>query len=761
MKALTLVRTIILAGSLLLQLSTLCFHSDAAPGDVDLSFDAGSGVNGTVTVVVVQPDGKVIIGGDFTTVKGLTRAGLARLNADGSGDSSFNPPAGGLITAVALQADGKVLAGNYATITRFNSNGSLDASFNTSVNDVLSIAVQPDGKILIGGKFYTVNGTPRTQIARLNPNGSLDSSFNPGTATLVGNVISIGLQPDGKVMVGGGGKVVRLNANGTLDASFTATFSGPIFSVMLQGDGKVLVGVVGHSFTRLNVNGTSDTNFNPGPITYGVAAIALQPDGKVVITRKFIGDFGATTNDVVRLNSNGGLDNSFTPAIFETFAVNSIAVQSNGRILVGGSFERINGTNCNNLVRLYPSGGLDGSFDPGSLGFPVSAIVAQPDGGILVGDPRLNSGVFTFINGTNRYGTARLNSNGSVDSTFMSGTNFQPDLQPSAGVVYSVPTSMAVQPDGKVLVNGYHAYYVCDEFGENCFYSYAGFSIRLYANGSYDPGFNPAVVGNFIASQPDGKILAGGGSGRIVRLNSNGTLDGSFDPGTGIVNPNYYDARIKAVAVQSDGKILIAGDFISFNGTSRNGIARLNSNGSLDSSFDPGLGATDDSGNWPRVRALALQANGKVLIGGYFTKVNGTNRNHLARLNANGSLDASFDPGTGTDGAVQTIALQPDGKVLIGGDSFNTVNGVTRPHIARLYGDFVAPPPSLSIARSNASVIISWPSPSTGFTLQQNTSSIVTVNWSNVLTTPTDNGTTKTVIVNLPMGNRFYRLKSQ
>ena len=118
MKKLYSVRTIILAGSLLLQLNTLCFHSRGAAGDVDLSFDPGSGVNGTVNAVAVQPDGKVIIGGEFTTVKGLARSKVARLNADGSGDSSFNPGTEPTtvwrLFRVALQSDGKVLVGHYS-----------------------------------------------------------------------------------------------------------------------------------------------------------------------------------------------------------------------------------------------------------------------------------------------------------------------------------------------------------------------------------------------------------------------------------------------------------------------------------------------------------------------------------------------------------------------------------------------------------------------------------------------------------------------
>src|SRR4051812_32390283 len=105
------VRPIILAG-LLLQLGTLCFHARGAAGDVDLSFDPGSGVNGTVNALVVQPDGKVIIGGEFTTVKGLVRTNLARLNPDGSGDATFDPGmAYDRVSSLALQSDGKVLVG--------------------------------------------------------------------------------------------------------------------------------------------------------------------------------------------------------------------------------------------------------------------------------------------------------------------------------------------------------------------------------------------------------------------------------------------------------------------------------------------------------------------------------------------------------------------------------------------------------------------------------------------------------------------------
>ena len=122
--------------SFLLFIGALSNVSSAAPGDVDLSFDAGSGVNGTVTALAVQPDGKVIIGGSFTTVKGLMRRGIARLNSDGSGDSTFNPGTG------------------------IGSGGGVTAL-------VTALALQPDGKVLIAGDFLTVNGVMRPYVARL------------------------------------------------------------------------------------------------------------------------------------------------------------------------------------------------------------------------------------------------------------------------------------------------------------------------------------------------------------------------------------------------------------------------------------------------------------------------------------------------------------------------------------------------------------------------------------------------------------------
>src|SRR6185369_1741156 len=138
----------------------------------------------------------------------------------------------------------------------------------------------------------------------------------------------------------------------------------------------------------------------------------------------------------------------------------------------------------------------------------------------------------------------------------------------------------------------------------------------------------------------------------IARLNADGSLDNSFNPAAGT-------SGVSSFALQPDGKVLIGVGSYVVNGTNRYGVARLNANGSLDSSFNPGTGA-DVS-----VHCIAVQPDGKVIIGGDFTIVNGPNRNRIARLNADGSLDSTFNPGTAADAVVRSLALQSDANVLV------------------------------------------------------------------------------------------------
>ena len=809
------------AGTLLLQLSTLAFHSRGAAGDVDLTFDPGSGVNGAVQAIVVQPDGKVIIGGNFTTVKGLLRHGLARLNADGSGDSTFNPGGsyGIVASSLALQPDGKVLVGHYYGIARLNSDGSLDAGFNATTTTIReedgevfpapvnAIAVQPDGKVLVGGDFTVVNGTNRMRMARLNANGSLDTSFEPDTA-LHQNVASVVLQPDGKVIIGGdfsttnGIGIARLNSNGNLDNGFNPGIEAyGVRSVALQPDGKVIIGGifafthgtnVNYGIARLNANGSLDSSFNSGSGAYGVSAVALQSDGKVLLSGAFTNVNGTSRGGMARLHTSGSVDASFTPDAND--AVHSLATRSDGKVMIGGRFNTVSGVASRKVARLNHDGTLDSSFDPGSGGDHYSvirsvvtasdgqvlvggnfatvkgldrnriarlhtdasgdssfnpgtgadnevlAVLAQPDGKVLIG------GHFTTVNGVSRFNVARLNGNGTLD------TGFVPPI--GANEYGSAYTSMALQPDGRIILGGFYS----ELFpGGDSEYVQTRFQyLRLNANGSVDSSFAAGTGGEgsyilSVALQADGKVLFGGyidpfsnpGPG-LIRRNSNGSADASFNPG--LAASTY----VGSIAVQPDGKILVGGNVFSF---LNSGVIRLNSTGAVDGSF-----ASAAVGANSTVYSIALQPDGKLLVGGDFTAINDTSRNSIARFNANGTIDLGFNPGTGADGRVRSIALQPDGNVLIAGD-FTSVNGVVRPLVARLYGESSAP--SLTITRSGSFMTISWPVTTRNFQLQESANLALPNVWLPVAQPTMTNGTQISVSVSGSAGPKFFRLQWQ
>jgi uncharacterized delta-60 repeat protein len=222
-----------------------------------------------------------------------------------------------------------------------------------------------------------------------------------------------------------------------------------------------------------------------------------------------------------------------------------------------------------------------------------------------------------------------------------------------------------------------------------------------------DLSFNPAsgAAGGSIAVvavQNDGKVLVGGtfttfNSGPqkyLTRLSPDGSVDTNFNQGSGIATGTHTDelfnpTGVRAIEVQSDGKILFSGSFTNVGGSPRESIARLHSDGSLDTSFRP---APIDTGWLSSIATLKVQSDGRILIGGSFREVNGSPRAGIARLNSDGSLDTTFNPGAGVRtfsntqeiyGPVYTIVLQLDGKIIIGG-GFSSVNDISRPLIAGL-----------------------------------------------------------------------------
>jgi uncharacterized delta-60 repeat protein len=360
-----------------------------APGTADPSF-APFFINSTATRVIVQPDGKVLVFGWFSQLEDANatlydQSGFARYNADGTPDVAFDSTGGiggvsnPVVYLAARQPDGKIVIwGNFTTVNgqatnklaRLNTDGSLDPTFNvgTGPDDVVNaLLVQPDGKVVIGGLFLNYNGTSHPYVARLNANGTLDASFGiPGISSFAQfGINAMALQPDGKILLGGtlyisGGAnfksgLCRVNANGTLDATFNGIVDGAA------------------------VNGSTNS-------LRSVTRMALQQDGNIVITGDFTAYNNTARGGIARVTSTGALDNTFAPTIVlaANCSINSLLVQPDGKILVGGGFTSVNNAVASNLTRLTSTGATDPLL-PLASG-PTQQIydfAMQPDGKVV------------------------------------------------------------------------------------------------------------------------------------------------------------------------------------------------------------------------------------------------------------------------------------------------------------------------------------------------------------------------------------------
>ncbi len=359
--------------------------------------------NGPVNTIIVQRDGKMIIGGNFTAYNKQERRGIIRLNADGSVDNRFAVGGGfgGAVNALVLQTDGKVIAGgtfsNYDgascnRIARLNSDGGLDNSFVTGIGfrgNVMALAVQPDGKVIAGGMLSNYNGIACGGLVRLNTNGSLDQNF-VYLKGISGYVYCISLLANGKIMAGGyfghfdktpAYGIVRLNSDGSLDNSFVTKKgfgTGSISAMLPLSNGKIIVAgnfksyndTACHFITRLNGDGSLDKSFPvPGLPTkeysgYGIFSLAMQPDGKIIAAGKFDYYNTALRQSILRLNNDGSLDNSFGGQTgFDNLGhgaalVSTIALTANGSILAGGNYKRYDSALRNNITELDKNGKL-------------------------------------------------------------------------------------------------------------------------------------------------------------------------------------------------------------------------------------------------------------------------------------------------------------------------------------------------------------------------------------------------------------------
>lgn len=689
-------------------------------------------VDSVVRDVAVQDDGKILIAGDFGIVEGASRYRIARLNSEGFLDETFVPDIDSLVAftnvnAMAIQSDGKiVITGNFTSIggetrnniARLHPDGSLDLDFNPNLTgEGKCLALQDDGRILVGGYFTSVGGEPRSNLARLNPDGTIDESFTPDPDQGVEEIL---VRTDQKILVGGGFQniggtdhkiLALLDSDGSVELGFDPDIDplsggiNPVQALAVQDDGKILIGGFFQYFgdverprlARLNEDGSLDDGFVPPVPDATIRSIVVQEDSRILIGGDFFnlgGDSGRLR--LARLLPGGSVDPSFTAT--PANIVTDLELLGDGKILVGGFFSSISGVFQSCFARLHEDGGAETSFNPGSgsigpisvqrdgkiilggnfytdpiahgmtrlddgradpsflvseSGF-VRAIAIQRDGDILIG------GQFTSIGGVSRTLVARLDEDGNLDP------DFNPVLDAGATSVYS----LVVQADGKILIAG--------DFTSIGGIGRDGFA-RLQPDGSPDLDFVPDVPPGTLSAilvQPDGRILVGGnfttvgGVARdgMARLNADSTLDTGFNPS--------IDSPVSCFVLQPDGKIVVGGVFTSLNGSPRNKIGRLNEDGTTDPGFDPGLGQ-----NVPRVDCLALQADGRILVGGFFFGMGGQVREDLAMLDGDGVADEFFDPNPNDN--VRSFSLDADGNILVHG-SFTNIGGYDRPGIARL-----------------------------------------------------------------------------
>jgi uncharacterized delta-60 repeat protein len=685
-----------------------------ADGTVDLTFNPGTGANDAIFAIAIQPDGKIIIGGLFTQYDNTARNGIARLNANGTLDATFNPGTGinGIqsintsvrtivITGTKLLVGGSFLTYNGTQrngIARLNNDGtpgtdgSLDLTFNNfgattgpnaAVND---IAVQNDGLILIGGEFTKVNGINTNRIARLKTvDGDLDPAFNPGGIGTDGAVFSVAIQSGtDKIFIGGffthfNGNAcnffVRLNTDGTFDTVFFNGFTTGVKTMAFQTDGK-MISINGNIITRLNTDGTKDVTFNSTVSAGGVSSLVMQPDNKIIMGGQFSDISGKAANNITRLNTDGNVDITFNPGKGVNGQLTATAIQADGKILISGFFSGFNGAIAHSFTRLNVDGTIDAGFNSLGVGVGFVNAISIIQGGTQDGDIMIAGSFSIYSNSANSARIVRINSDGTRDTGF---------TQVGIGLNNQI-TTMAVQSDGKVIVGG-------------VFTSYNGILVngltRLNADGTLDQTFNSnfiavfnnAFIPNSIAIEKDGQILFSGniGGNKIIRLNADGTNDATFNAA--------FNNPVLSIAIQDDDKIIAGGIFGICNGSVRNKIVRLNpTDGSIDLSFNIGTGVNGSS-----IETIIVQSNEvnkPIIIGGSFIAYNGTNRKGIARLNAaDGSIDPSFDPGTGVLGVsnapgtadistVKTLSYK-NGHLVVGGD-FTSYNGTGRNFLTRL-----------------------------------------------------------------------------
>jgi uncharacterized delta-60 repeat protein len=690
-------------------------------------FDYYKDGTGIILFLAKQSDGKFIAGGSFSNLNGVSgRNALVRFNPDGTLDEAFciNATDGGKfgastqITSLVVQSDGKIIVGgtfvNYGGTTnrnyfiRLNSDGIVDDSFCINASDgpkfngppwalAGSVQVQPDGKILVGGQFANYNGTTgRNYLVRLNEDGTLDTAFcaNAVDGSKFTNAVqNIGLLPDGRIIltgafsnygaVSGRSYALMLNSNGTTDTAFcAAAVDGNKFTSfpikVVVGDGNILFFGKNYNYTplpmllynlfKISYSGVVDLSFsqkisvnsinlpiNPSNVETMPSDAFISGSSYYIVGRLFLG--GPTIyRGIVKINLDGTPDLSFyikPKFVNDSFNLNNVGVSTS-------------------FVAYDPSIVID---DDKILGFcnsdypsyQFNGVSWSAVNGLRAADGYMNAPTSLHI--INKYGESEA-----MPSSFI---NFN-------GII----NVLAKDSLGRIYVGG--------QFTNYSLVANRNYFVRLNADYSVDTAFcaNASDGGLFTSSvtaiyvQDNGKIIVAGnflnyrgttGRNYLIRLNSDGTLDTAFC--SAISDGNKFNS-IPTTITEAGGKIFIGGSFTSYAGTTgRNNLVVFDSNTLLsDPSWLTSLSGAFNSTVF--VVALSTFDNTKIYVAGFFSNFGGvTGRSRLIRFNiSDGSVDTAFCANAVDGGkfssSVVTLAQLVDGSIICGGN-FSNYSGVT------------------------------------------------------------------------------------
>ncbi|BDS08325.1 hypothetical protein NT6N_33650 [Oceaniferula spumae] len=696
---------------------------------------AASYASGSVFLVVPAPDGGAYIGGDFQDFGGNTALDyIAKINEDGSVDTSFTPPAlGNTVKDIAVAENGDLyVVGKFTgNIVKLAADGTEDTSFSTNRgtggnDEALAVDVFPNGDIVVGGAFTAWSGSgvaasnnQNSRVVRLAPDGTPTATRyqNTGSFNYLLKTHALRVLPNGKLLISyettnsSYAKARLYNADSTVDTSFNYPNSGRrIDHFSLFSDGSFLL--AGDNFlAQVGVNGSILATYDTASDWFSAA---IQIDGKVIGARNF------NQPRVSRYLTNQQTDPIYNAGTKFNNNVRSLALRSDGRLWAAGNFTSYDGTVYPGVVllenqpihlaitgqpqSLIQDPGTTATFTCVALG--SSAITYQwykngtplSDAGDISGSSadtlvisnivEANEGDYTCViinnSGTETSDVAALNVLGSPEII---------SLSPSADILEGQPTTLSVEaigagslsyqwqkngsdvsgattasleiPNPTTADAGNYTVTISNTLGS---VTSAEITLNIAPNpAALSPNFTPltingsvntilplagnrALVGGNFSSISDGSITT---SGNIAVVNEDGSLEDLPNLAT--------NGTVNKLKLQADGKILVAGSFTTINGVSRNRVARLNADYSLDTSFDTsavtGFGAVLD---------IVQEASGTILIAGQFADWSGNpNSAYVTRLTSTGDHDASF--ASSATNFVNSVIPKADGKILIVG----------------------------------------------------------------------------------------------